>query len=204
MLEPIKKDALYPKTKRKPQCNCRSCAIMIKSNPICTGWATCKLENNYTIEVLPQEWKQGLITRIPQDGGNRNSTFGGCTQGLMHTRTQGKKQWPHKKRSWCWEKLRAWGEGATEDEIDGWMVSLTQWTWIWANSRRWWRTGKPGMLQSMGSQGVVHDLVTEQHKRLGQTYLPVLEGFLQRQGAAVADCRDKETGSGSSGEYSLA
>ena len=47
------------------------------------------------------------------------------------------------------------------------------------------------MLQSMGSQGVVHDIVTEQHKRLGQTYLSVLEGFLQRQGAAVAGCRDK-------------
>ena len=36
---------------------------------------------------------------------------------------------------------------------DGWMVSPTQWTWVWASSRRWWRTGKPGMLQSMGSQG---------------------------------------------------
>ena len=35
---------------------------------------------------------------------------------------------------------------------DGWMTSLTQWTWVWASSRRWWRTGKPGVLQSMGSQ----------------------------------------------------
>ena len=35
---------------------------------------------------------------------------------------------------------------------DGWMVSLTHWTWVWASSGRWWRTGKPGMLQSMGSQ----------------------------------------------------
>ena len=35
---------------------------------------------------------------------------------------------------------------------DGWMTcpSLTQWTWVWASSRRWWRAGKPGMLQSMG------------------------------------------------------
>ena len=37
---------------------------------------------------------------------------------------------------------------------DGWMASLTQWTWAWANSRRQWRTGKPGVLQSMGSQRV--------------------------------------------------
>ena len=35
---------------------------------------------------------------------------------------------------------------------DGWIESLTQWTWVWANPRRWWRSGKPGMLQSMGSQ----------------------------------------------------
>ena len=32
------------------------------------------------------------------------------------------------------------------------LVSPTQWTWIWASSRRWWGTGKPGMLQSMGSE----------------------------------------------------
>ena len=44
---------------------------------------------------------------------------------------------------------------------DGWMVSPTRWTWVRANSRRWWRTGKPGMLQSVWSQRVEHDLVTE-------------------------------------------
>ena len=35
---------------------------------------------------------------------------------------------------------------------DGWMESSTQWTWVWANSGRWWRTGKPDIIQSMGSQ----------------------------------------------------
>ena len=44
---------------------------------------------------------------------------------------------------------------------DGWMASLTQRTWVWASSGRWWRTGKPGVLQSMGSQRVGHDWVTE-------------------------------------------
>ena len=43
---------------------------------------------------------------------------------------------------------------------DGWVISLTQRTWVWASSRRWWRTGKPGMLQSMGPQRVRHDWVT--------------------------------------------
>ena len=45
---------------------------------------------------------------------------------------------------------------------DGWMASLIQWTWTWANYRRWWVTGKPGVLQSMGSWRVRRDLVAEQ------------------------------------------
>ena len=47
---------------------------------------------------------------------------------------------------------------------DSWMASQSQWTWIWASSRRWWRKGKPGVLQSMGSQRVGHDWETEQQK----------------------------------------
>ena len=45
---------------------------------------------------------------------------------------------------------------------DGWMTSPTWWTGVWASSRRWWRTGKPGMLQSMVSQRVAHNWVTEE------------------------------------------
>ena len=45
---------------------------------------------------------------------------------------------------------------------DTWMASPMQWTWTWANSRRWWETGKPCVLQSMGSQSVRHDLENEQ------------------------------------------
>ena len=55
----------------------------------------------------------------------------------------------HWKRSWCWEKLKAGGEGRTEG-WDGWMASPTQWTWVWVNSGSWWWTGRPGMLQSHG------------------------------------------------------
>ena len=50
---------------------------------------------------------------------------------------------------------------------NGCMSSPTQWTWVWASSRSWWWTGKPGVLQSMGSQGVRHDWgteLTENHK----------------------------------------
>ena len=45
------------------------------------------------------------------------------------------------------------------------MASPTQWTWVWVNSGRWWRTGKPGVLQPMGSQRVRHDWVTEQQQK---------------------------------------
>ena len=44
---------------------------------------------------------------------------------------------------------------------DGWMASRTQWTWVWVDSRSWWWTGRPGVLQFMGSQRVRHDWVTE-------------------------------------------
>ena len=44
---------------------------------------------------------------------------------------------------------------------DGWMASLTRWTWVWVNSGRWWWTGRPGMLRFMGSQRVGHDWATE-------------------------------------------
>ena len=50
---------------------------------------------------------------------------------------------------------------------DGWMVSPTQWTWVWENSVRYWRTGRSGVLQFMGSQMVGHDWAREQqgHKK---------------------------------------
>ena len=44
---------------------------------------------------------------------------------------------------------------------DGWMASLTQWTWVWVNSGSWWWTGRPDVLWFMGSQRVGHDWVTE-------------------------------------------
>ena len=68
------------------------------------------------------------------------------------------KEPTHWKR--CWERLKAEGEG-DDRGWDGWMASLTRWSWVWANSENWWWTGKPGVLQSMGSQRVRHDWATE-------------------------------------------
>ena len=63
------------------------------------------------------------------------------------------------ERPWCWERLKA-GEG-DDRGWDGWIASLTQRTWVWANSGSWWWTGKPDMLQSMRLQRVGHDWTTE-------------------------------------------
>ena len=65
----------------------------------------------------------------------------------------------NRKRCWCWERLKA-GEG-DDQGWDSWMASPTQWTWVWASSGSCWRTGRPGMLQGLGSQRVRHDWVTE-------------------------------------------
>ena len=81
------------------------------------------------------------------------------------------------EKLWCWERLRAGGEGNNRG-WDGWMTSLTQWTWILVDSGSWWWTGRPGVLQFVGLQRVGHDWVTE----------------LKRYGLAVDRCRGRGSG----------
>ena len=66
------------------------------------------------------------------------------------------------KRPWYWERVKTEGEGIGRGWND-WMALLTWWTGVWASSGSWWCTGKPGMLQSMGSQRVGHIWATEQN-----------------------------------------
>ena len=70
--------------------------------------------------------------------------------------------WPPDAKNWLFgrvkERLSTGGEG---DDIHGWMASPTRWTWFWASSQSWWWTGKPGVLQSMGLQRVIHNWATE-------------------------------------------
>ena len=56
-------------------------------------------------------------------------------------------------RPWCWERFKTGGEGDHRG-WDGWMASPTWRTWVWVSSRSWWWTGKPGVLQSLGSERV--------------------------------------------------
>ena len=55
------------------------------------------------------------------------------------------------KRPWCWERLKAGGEG-DDRRWDDWNASPTQCTWVWVNSGSWWYTGRPGVLQSLGGK----------------------------------------------------
>ena len=149
---------LYPMTKKEPQQDSRR--TVINSSPVPTRWVTHELEKNHNTEVLPQEWKPWAPWEASQFGGlemgggapredkwrlktngvwlkkfhriekNRNSTLGGHTKDLMHTRTQGKKQW--------------------------------------------------------------------HPRRLGQTYLLVLESLLLWWRVAIVHCRYKDTGRGNS------
>ena len=83
---------------------------------------------------------------------------------IVTGRTDAKAQtavlWPPDGKNWLiWKDPDAgkewrWEEKGTIRGWDGCMASPTQWTWLWVNSWSWWWTGRPGMLQSMGSQRV--------------------------------------------------
>ena len=66
----------------------------------------------------------------------------------------------HWKRPWCGERLKEGGKG-DDRGWDGWMASSIRWTRVWVNSWSWWLTGRPGVLQCMGSQRVRHNWATE-------------------------------------------
>ena len=70
------------------------------------------------------------------------------------------------RRTYSFEKTLMLGKikvGGEDDDRgwDGWMASLTQWIWVWVDSGSWWWTGRPGVLQSMGSQRVGHNWAAE-------------------------------------------
>ena len=93
----------------------------------------------------------------------------------------------HWKRPWCWERLKVGGE---EDDRgwDGWMASLTPWTWVWVSSRHWWWTGKPSMLPSMGLQRARRDLATELNWGFLKQLLHDLPWPSQSPGACSNSC----------------
>ena len=99
------------------------------------------------------------------------------------------KELTHWKRPWCWERLKAGGEG-DDRGWDGWMASPTQWTWVWVASGSWWWTGKPGVLWSMGSQRVGHNWVTELNWT--ETFNLYINFYIWR-GSYLLQCKSRES-----------
>ena len=92
--------------------------------------------------------------------GNQSWIFIGRTDAEAENSTL----WPPDVKNWLLGKDSDAGKDWRQEEkgmADGWMASLTRWTWVWARSGSCWWTGKPGMLQSMGLQRVGHNWVTE-------------------------------------------
>ena len=111
------------------------------------SWESLGLQQNPT----SQSWRKLILKVYWKDW---------CWSWNSNTLATWCEELTHLKRPWCWERLKARGEG-DDRGWGGWMVSLTWWTWIWASFGCWWWTGKPGVLQSMGLQRVRHDWATE-------------------------------------------
>ena len=135
----------------------------------CESWTVKKAEHRriYAFEL----WCWRRLLRVPWTARRSNQSIlkeispEYSLEGLMlklklqslATSCKELTQW---KRLWCWEGLGAGGEG-DDRRWDGWMASLTRWTWVWVNSGSWWWTGRLGVLRFMGLQRVGHDWATE-------------------------------------------
>ena len=95
-------------------------------------------------EINPEYSLEGLMLKLKlQYFGHLMQTAGSSEKTLMLGNTEGRRR--RGNREW-----------------DGWMASPTQWTWVWANSGRWWRTGRPGVSPFKVSQRVRYDWGTAQ------------------------------------------
>ena len=135
----------------------------------CESWTIKKAEHQ-RMDAF-ELWCWGRLLRVPWTEWRSNQSIlkeinpeysleGWCWSWNSNTLATWCEEMTHLKRLWCWERFKAGGEG-NDRGWHGWMASLTQWTWVWVGSRKWWRTENPDMLQSMGLQGVGHEWATE-------------------------------------------
>ena len=127
----------------------------------CESW-TIKKAEHWRIDAF-KLWCWRRLLRVPWTGRRSNQSIlkeirpEYSLEGLMlklssNTWATWYEELTHWKRPCFWERLKA-GGGYDRGWV-GWMASLTQWTWVWASSRSWWWTGRPGVLQSKGLQRV--------------------------------------------------
>ena len=106
-------------------------------------WTARRPKQSILKEISPEYSLEGLMLKLKlQHLGHLMQRTDSLEKTLMLGKTEGRRR--RNNRGW-----------------DGWIASLTQWTWVWASSRMWWWTGKPGVLQSRVSQRVRHDWATE-------------------------------------------
>ena len=133
----------------------------------CESWTVKKVEHR-RIDAF-ELWCWRRLLRVPWASRRSNQSIlkeiglgvlckDWCLSWNFSTLATSCEELTHWKRLWCWEGLGAGAEG-DDRGWDGWMASPTRWTWVWVNSRSWWWTGRPGLLQFMGSQRVRHDWV---------------------------------------------
>ena len=138
----------------------------------CERWTVKKAEHR-RIDAF-ELWCWRRLLRVPWTARRSNQSIlkeisPGCSLEVLmwswnsNTLATWCEELTHWNRPWCGEGLGAGGEG-DDRGWDGWMASPTRWTWwtwVWVNSRSWWWTGRPGVLNSMGLQRIRHDWVTE-------------------------------------------
>ena len=135
----------------------------------CKSW-TIKKAERWKIDAF-ELWCWRRLLRVPWTARRSNQSIlkeisPGCSlEGLMLKLTL--QYFGHLMRradslekTLMLERLRSGAEGDKRG-WDGWMASLTRWTWVWVDSGSWWWTGRPGVLRFMGLQRVGHDWVTE-------------------------------------------
>ena len=125
----------------------------------CESW-TIKKAEHWRIDAF-ELWCWRRLLRIPWTARRSNQSIlrsvlgvhwkDWCWSWSPNTLATWCEELTHLKRPWCWERLRAGGEGDNRG-WDGWMASPTQRTWVCVDTGSWWWTGRPGVLQFMGSQ----------------------------------------------------
>ena len=126
----------------------------------CDSWTINKAKH-WRIDAF-ELWCWRRLLRVPWTARRSNQSIlkeiiPGCSlEGLMlKLKLQYLATWckelTHWKTPQCRERLRTGLEG-DDRGWDHWMASLTRWTWVWVDSGSWWWTGRPGVLQFMGSQ----------------------------------------------------
>ena len=113
----------------------------------CESWTIKKTEYAKIDAFKPWCWRR--LLRVPWTArrstvnpkGNQSWIFIGRTDAEAETPILWPPDAKNWKRPWCWERLKAGGEG-DDRGLDGWMVSPTQWTWVWVSSECWLMASK--------------------------------------------------------------